>query len=99
MVRDDRPELAGRAAPVTSGFGSAECGAGHEGRGGLGRAADLRADGADAVVSDPGLYERIALRRVHDGGVTKVAGAYLDRGRRTPDYLGDVFDRLVWTTR
>lgn len=48
-------------------------------------------------MSDPGLYERIALRRVHDGGVTKVAGVYLDHGRPTPDYLTEVFDRLIWT--
>jgi len=48
-------------------------------------------------VNDPGLYEWIALRRVHDGGVAKLADAYLDRGRPTPDYLAEVFDRLVWT--
>ena len=48
-------------------------------------------------MNDPGLYERIALRRVHDGGVRKVADAYLDRGRPTPAYLADVFDRLIWT--
>ncbi|MGQ0779283.1 MAG: hypothetical protein ACT4NY_33525 [Pseudonocardiales bacterium] len=48
-------------------------------------------------MSDPGLYERIALRRVHDGGVAKVAGVYLDHGRPTPDYLAEVFDRLIWT--
>lgn len=48
-------------------------------------------------MSDPGLYERIALRRIHDGGVAKAAGAYLDHGRPTPGYLADVFDRLTWT--
>lgn len=48
-------------------------------------------------MNDPGLYERIALRRVHDGGVAKAADAYLDRGRPTPAYLADVFDRLIWT--
>ncbi|MGH3940960.1 MAG: hypothetical protein ACRDTG_20445 [Pseudonocardiaceae bacterium] len=48
-------------------------------------------------MSDPSLYEWIALRRVHDGGVGKVAGVYLDHGRPTPDYLAEVFDRLIWT--
>lgn len=48
-------------------------------------------------MSDPGLYEWIALRRVHDGGVAKSAGVYLDHGRPTPEYLTGVFDRLVWT--
>ncbi|MGH3914666.1 MAG: hypothetical protein ACRDTC_14860, partial [Pseudonocardiaceae bacterium] len=47
--------------------------------------------------SDPGLYEWLALRRVHDGGVAKVAGVYLERGRPTPEHLTDAFDRLVWT--
>lgn len=47
-------------------------------------------------MSDPGLYEQIALRRIHDGGITKSAGAYLDQGRPTPEYLTDVFDRLTW---
>lgn len=48
-------------------------------------------------MSDPGLYERIALRRVHDGGVVKVAGGYLDHGRPTPGYLAEIFDQLTWT--
>jgi len=49
------------------------------------------------VVSDPGLYERLALRRVHDGGIAKSAGVYLDHGRPTPGYLADLFDQLIWT--
>lgn len=48
-------------------------------------------------MSDLGLYEQIALRRIHDGGITKSAGAYLDKGRPTPGYLTDVFDRLTWS--
>lgn len=47
--------------------------------------------------SDSTLYEQIALRRVHDGGVTKLAGVYLDRGQATPEYLTAAFDRLTWT--
>lgn len=48
-------------------------------------------------MSDPGLSERLALRRVHNGGVAKSAGVYLDHGRPTPEYLAEVFDRLTWT--
>ncbi|MGQ0778788.1 MAG: hypothetical protein ACT4NY_30975 [Pseudonocardiales bacterium] len=48
-------------------------------------------------MSDPGLYERLALRRVHDGGIAKSAGVYLDHGRPTPGYLADLFDQLIWT--
>lgn len=48
-------------------------------------------------MSDPSLYEWIALRRVRDGGMAKSAGAYLDHGRPTPTYLTGVFDRLIWT--
>jgi len=48
-------------------------------------------------MSDPGLYQWIALRRVGDGGVERAWGGYLDRGRPTPGYLGAVFDQLTWT--
>src|SRR5262245_10498548 len=48
-------------------------------------------------MSDPELSEWIALRRVHDGGMAKSAGAYFDHGRPTPEHLAGVFDRLVWT--
>ncbi|MCA1672344.1 MAG: hypothetical protein LC799_09135 [Actinobacteria bacterium] len=47
-------------------------------------------------MSDPRLSEWIALRRVHDGGVAKVAGVYLDHGRPVPSHLIEVFDRLTW---
>lgn len=48
-------------------------------------------------MSDPGLYEWIALRRVHEGGTAKSAGAYLDHGRPIPGYLTTVFDWLILT--
>ncbi len=48
------------------------------------------------AVSDPRLSEWIVLRRVHDGGVAKVAGVYLDHGRPVPGHLTEVFDRLTW---
>lgn len=48
------------------------------------------------MVNDSGLYERLALRRVHDGGIAKSAGVYLDHGRPTPGYLADFFDQLIW---
>lgn len=47
-------------------------------------------------MSDSGLYEWMALRRVAGGGVGKVAGVYLDHGRPVPQHLIQVFDRLVW---
>ncbi len=48
-------------------------------------------------MSDPRLYEWIALRRAHDGGVAKVAGLYLDQGCPVPSYLTEVLDRLTWS--
>ncbi|MGQ0774366.1 MAG: hypothetical protein ACT4NY_08115, partial [Pseudonocardiales bacterium] len=45
----------------------------------------------------PDLYEWLALRRVHNGGIAKSAGTYLDHGRPTPGHLAEVFDRLIWT--
>ncbi|MGH3930467.1 MAG: hypothetical protein ACRDTF_10880 [Pseudonocardiaceae bacterium] len=48
-------------------------------------------------MSDPDLYEWLALRRIHRGGIAKSAGTYLDYGRRTPGHLAEVFDRLIWT--
>lgn len=48
-------------------------------------------------MSDPALDEWLALRRVHDGGVAKSAGAYFDHGRPVPEHLTGVFDRLIWT--
>jgi len=46
---------------------------------------------------DPELYEWLALRRVHDGGMAKSAGNYYDEGRPTPDYLTLMFDYLIRT--
>ncbi|MGH3926343.1 MAG: hypothetical protein ACRDTT_26345 [Pseudonocardiaceae bacterium] len=48
-------------------------------------------------MSDPDLYEWLALRRIHRGGIAKSAGTYLDYGRPTPGHLIEVFDRLIWT--
>ncbi|MGH3915209.1 MAG: hypothetical protein ACRDTC_17655 [Pseudonocardiaceae bacterium] len=48
-------------------------------------------------MSDRDLYEWLALRRVHDDGIAKSAGAYFDNGRLTPGHLTEVFDRLIWT--
>ena len=48
-------------------------------------------------VSDSGLSEWKALRRVHNGGIAKSAGAYVDHGRPTPAHLAGVFDQLIWT--
>jgi len=42
-------------------------------------------------MSDPGLYEQIALRRIHDGGIAKSASAYLDKGRPTADLQSSDF--------
>lgn len=47
-------------------------------------------------MSDPRLYVWMALRRVHDGGMARSAGAYFDRGRPTPGHLTAVFDQLIW---
>ncbi|MCA1600372.1 MAG: hypothetical protein LC776_01570 [Acidobacteria bacterium] len=47
-------------------------------------------------MSDPRLYEWIALRRVVGGGMAKSAGVYFDHGRPVPEHLTAVFDRLVW---
>ncbi len=35
-------------------------------------------------MTDSGLYEWLALRRVAGGGVAKVAGMYFDQGRPVP---------------
>ncbi|MGH3913629.1 MAG: hypothetical protein ACRDTC_09480 [Pseudonocardiaceae bacterium] len=48
-------------------------------------------------MSDPDLYAWMALRRVTDGYLAKMAGAYFDRGRPVPEYLTEVFDQLIWT--
>lgn len=47
-------------------------------------------------MSGSGMYEWMALRRVHDGGVAKSAGAYIDHGRPITEHLTGVFDRLIW---
>lgn len=57
----------------------------------------IRARLGGYAVSDPRLYEWLALRRVADGGIAKSAGAYLDHGRPIPAYLNEVFDRLLWS--
>lgn len=46
-------------------------------------------------MSDPELYQRMALRRVEGGGMAKAAGAYVDHGRPTPGHLIEVFDQLI----
>lgn len=47
-------------------------------------------------MSDPRLYEWIALRDVGEGGVAKSAGVYLDHGCPVPSHLTEVLDRLTW---
>ena len=47
-------------------------------------------------MSDPRLYVWMALRRVDDGGMTRSAGAYFDRGLPAPGHLTEVFDQLIW---
>lgn len=42
-----------------------------------------------------GVTEWLALLRAHEGGVTKLAGRYLNCGRPVPGYLADVLDELV----
>ncbi len=46
---------------------------------------------------DSELLVWIALRRVHAGGVAKVAGCWLDAGRPVPGYLTDTLDDLTGT--
>ncbi|HEU0128115.1 MAG TPA: hypothetical protein VFQ48_05860, partial [Pseudonocardiaceae bacterium] len=48
-------------------------------------------------MNEHGPPEWLALRRVHEGGVAKVAGIYLEHGRPVPGDLTEVFDRLTWT--
>jgi hypothetical protein len=40
------------------------------------------------------LYHWIALRRVSDSGVTKLADRWLDRGHPVPDFVIDVLTEL-----
>lgn len=48
-------------------------------------------------MSNPRLYEWIALQRVASGGVAKSAGVYVDQGRPVPEHMTLVFDRLTWS--
>jgi hypothetical protein len=47
-------------------------------------------------VSDPRLYEWLALRRVDEGAITTSAGVYYKHSRPIPAHLTAVFDRLRW---
>jgi hypothetical protein len=47
-------------------------------------------------VSDPRLYEWLALRRVDEGAIATSAGVYCKHGRPVPAHLIAVFDRLRW---
>lgn len=47
-------------------------------------------------MSEHGPSEWLALHRVHEGGVAKVAGIYLDHGYPVPSHLIGLFDRLTW---
>ena len=48
-------------------------------------------------MSDPDLYEWMALRRIHNGSTAKSAGVYFDEGRPAPEYLARVFDYIIRT--
>lgn len=48
-------------------------------------------------MSDPRLYEWLALRRVAGGGIAKSAGVYFDHGRPVPEHMIELFDRLTWS--
>ena len=48
-------------------------------------------------VSDPHLYEWMALRRIHNGGMATSAGVYFDEGRPAPEYLARIFDYIIRT--
>ena len=45
----------------------------------------------------PEATEWLALHRTHEGGVTKLAGHYLNDGRPVASYLADVLDVLIST--
>ncbi len=46
---------------------------------------------------DDAMYEWLALRRVHEGGATKLASHFLSRERPVADYLVKTLDVLVRT--
>jgi hypothetical protein len=46
-------------------------------------------------IGDIGVAVWIALRRVHQGGVTNLAGQWRDSGSPVPGYLADALDRLT----
>ena len=48
-----------------------------------------------ALKLDPDVTEWLALHRAHEGGVTKLAGSYLNCGRPVAGYLADALDRLI----
>ncbi|MGH3888188.1 MAG: hypothetical protein ACRDSZ_16760 [Pseudonocardiaceae bacterium] len=41
------------------------------------------------------LFDWIALRRVSDGGVTRLCGCWLDRGRRAPGHVAGTLSELL----
>ncbi|MGH3909258.1 MAG: hypothetical protein ACRDRM_00340 [Pseudonocardiaceae bacterium] len=43
----------------------------------------------------PEATEWLGLHRAHEGGVTKLAGDYLNYGRPVGSYLADVLDGLI----
>ncbi|MGH3904310.1 MAG: hypothetical protein ACRDTE_08985 [Pseudonocardiaceae bacterium] len=43
----------------------------------------------------PDVTEWLALLRVHEGGVTKLDGNYLNHGRPVADYLAATLDQLI----
>lgn len=47
-----------------------------------------------ASLTGPDLYDWMALRRVSDGGVTKLGGCWLERGHRVPGYVTDALTAL-----
>ncbi|MGH4013412.1 MAG: hypothetical protein ACRDSL_05655 [Pseudonocardiaceae bacterium] len=43
----------------------------------------------------PEATEWLALHRAHEGGVTRLAGHYLNFGRPVSGYLAEVFDEVI----
>ena len=47
-------------------------------------------------MTDPRLYEWLALRRVDEGAIATSAGVYYKHGHSVPAHLTAVLDRLRW---
>ncbi|MGH3908204.1 MAG: hypothetical protein ACRDTE_29085, partial [Pseudonocardiaceae bacterium] len=45
----------------------------------------------------PDVTEWLALLRVHEGGMTKLDGNYLNHGQPVAHYLADALDQLIHT--